>query len=880
MSSVEEFRTFLLSESSSSFRDALDAVHLASALGQATGRPPDPLDFRRAGVAIADTVHTWVAAAAEPGLAPPAWLEDGEISLDVLEYRGRAAELLAIGAFLVATGLPEPEQLFADLERVAFGVDDYSVVIGNVVVRRQLEIDPRQFPRNLVEIRAFIDSRCLAGVMHAGVAFGQVASRRPRPMAGASISRVDPPLGCAGDTVTIHGAGFGASRPQDVEVMFTASGGGCLAANVTSWSDTRIVVTVPARVGHGCVGITRFDGSQAELASAASVFAGELETCLGPVATMAAKRIRESAFQIQTAACPQCNDPRTRFTGGPPVITTFAANGREAAEILPGQTVTLTWEIRGADQAVIVPLEGGVPGVAGPIDAVSGSATITIAMPDGTVGSWRLSATNRCGTTQRTARLVVAGRKAFVLSGGGAKGAFEIGAVRCLRDVANVTPDILSGTSIGAFNATKLAEGGVALSELETLWLAMQDDSALYLERQWFRLLEPIFKSLFKRGSSNLSFEVAGFVGSYVANQILGQLASMFGIPGVVYSIFTSFYPAVTGAVDIVRYYNAVKAAMTDPSIFLLTPFEQMVDGNIDPTTVAQSGILLRITAVGLESGRTRVFDQDGAILGTSVTVAVREAVKASASTPLAFPPVVLAGPDGDEHYVDGGVRENVPLQAAVEAGAHRAFVIMTNPVDVAVVGGLTSPRIIDIAGRCVDVVLDEAQRNDIFPVRGFGIPLTVIAPSFIPYDTLLVDPGLIRINLDYGYMRAYDEVVADPDRREAMRLLSDEITALRLEAWNAEHWANGERLPGAVKGVLVPVPDPVALQNARTAKKTIRTKAYQRIGATDARCVPGYRARWWQEWEQHPWTPQSTSPWDLMISRLGTLPAEPPPPP
>jgi len=55
------------------------------------------------------------------------------------------------------------------------------------------------------------------------------------------------------------------------------------------------------------------------------------------------------------------------------------------------------------------------------------------------------------------------------------------------------------------------------------------------------------------------------------------------------------------------------------------------------------------------------------------------------------------------------------------------------------------------------------------------------------------------------------------------MRRLSDEITATRVEAWSAEHFANGQRLPGSVRGQLVPVPDPVPLRNARDLKQTIR---------------------------------------------------------
>ena len=48
---------------------------------------------------------------------------------------------------------------------------------------------------------------------------------------------------------------------------------------------------------------------------------------------------------------------------------------------------------------------------------------------------------------------------ALVLSGGGARGDFQVGAIRYLYDHA-LWPNIICGASVGAINAVKLAEGG------------------------------------------------------------------------------------------------------------------------------------------------------------------------------------------------------------------------------------------------------------------------------------------------------------------------------------------------------------------------------------------------------------------------------------
>jgi len=57
---------------------------------------------------------------------------------------------------------------------------------------------------------------------------------------------------------------------------------------------------------------------------------------------------------------------------------------------------------------------------------------------------------------------------AFVLGGGGARGAMQVGALRALLE-AGLKPDLLVGTSIGAINATGLALWGVDLAGIEAL---------------------------------------------------------------------------------------------------------------------------------------------------------------------------------------------------------------------------------------------------------------------------------------------------------------------------------------------------------------------------------------------------------------------------
>jgi NTE family protein len=878
---VRRFRKFLLSDESIRFRQALTGLHLSWDLATVTAQLPELNDHAEAARLIGDTLHEHLEAGSQRDwVGPIGWVgPEQAASIDALAYRGRAAELMALGGFLIAAGVTDPDRFAADLFRVGFGVDPYSTLLGDVLGNHPLDIDLPELPPELAGIRDFLDGTCVAGIVGSASQYGHATAARPRSMPGATITGVDRDHGCAGDSVVIRGAGFGQTQPSNVEVLFTSHSGGCVSAEVASWSDNEITVIVPPFVGRGCVALSEYPSGSTGITEAADQFAGELEACLGPIAGKAADRIRGSAAKVMDAACPICADPSTQFAGGVPAIKSFTANGGEVAEITPGGDVTLRWQVEGADRVLITAVLAVLPQPPGPFDPRSGTAKVAgLALADGTVGTWRLVATNACGTVTASVDVVSRGTKAVVFGVGGAKGAFEVGAARCLFDVAGIRPKIFSGASVGALNAAKLAEGGPALSELEQLWLSMQSNSDLYLERQWFQVLEPPLRSLFRGASSGLGLEGLQIAGNMAANRILGALVEAMGIPGLVFSIFTGLYPVLTGIIDLIKYNNAVAQALASDSIFLSTPVQQKINANIDPWKITAAGNKLRITAVALESGKARVFREDGVMLGTGIQSPTKNVILASASIPVAFPPVPLLGPDGWEWYIDGGVRESAPLQAAVEAGAHRIYTILANPISVERATAYYPTTMIKIAGRTVDIFLDEAQRNDIFPYRGFGVPITAIAPSFLVHDTLLVDPGLISINMDYGYMRAYDDVVADPTERGTMRQLSDQITTARVSAWSHEHWANGERLPGMVRGQTVLVPDPVELQAARNVKKAIRALVYNRI-VGHAKSVPTNPARWWREWERHPWRPLNPSPWDQLISRLGILPAEPAPP-
>ncbi|MBP1701492.1 MAG: hypothetical protein H6Q38_599 [Chloroflexi bacterium] len=85
---------------------------------------------------------------------------------------------------------------------------------------------------------------------------------------------------------------------------------------------------------------------------------------------------------------------------------------------------------------------------------------------------------------------------AFVLGGGGARGALQVGALRALLE-SGYHPDLLVGTSIGAVNASFLAIHGVSLKTIDTLVEAWYDAAAAELLPQNYLWL--ILRSILNR---------------------------------------------------------------------------------------------------------------------------------------------------------------------------------------------------------------------------------------------------------------------------------------------------------------------------------------------------------------------------------------------
>ncbi len=400
----------------------------------------------------------------------------------------------------------------------------------------------------------------------------------------------------------------------------------------------------------------------------------------------------------------------------------------------------------------------------------------------------RLVRTARANLRRRFARQPIA----FAISGGGSQGSFEVGVLRYLYDELKVRPAILVGSSVGAIIAAKLAEGDDeetgrrAIDELEGIWRDLRGNDDMWLAEPWLdKLRSQVAWASSLRGRAGEN----GTAGSQT-RVVLRMLGELVRNP-----------PEADGTID------ALRQALRAKSLLRMDPVRAIVEAQLDPDRIVASGIALRVGAVSLESGELRYFtetgevcDRRGAPIGAP-TVPVREAVLASASIPVIFPPTELNG----EHFVDGGVREILPLELAFSRlGAGHIFAVVASSLGVEQAVDFGDRGLLEIARRVAsDIGPDETLRKEMTPPRGWGRKVTLIAPEFDVHDALTIDPGLIAASIDYGYMRAADVLLGLSDEHAA---LSAEIARSRRRIRTAE---------GPVPGFAEQPPHPLSQEEA-----------------------------------------------------------------
>jgi NTE family protein len=209
------------------------------------------------------------------------------------------------------------------------------------------------------------------------------------------------------------------------------------------------------------------------------------------------------------------------------------------------------------------------------------------------------------------------GQIVLVLQGGGALGAYQAGVYQALHE-AGLEPDWVIGTSIGAINAALIAGNA-------------PEKRVTRLREFWRRM---------NRGIISNTMAQVPFVGPAAANWL-----TMFnGLRG-----FFAPNPMALGGLhwplgpDRAGFYDTSELERT---LAQLTDF----------TRIANGGTRLTVGAANVRTSEMRYFDS------RDETVTLRH-ILASGALPPAFPAVRI----GDDHFWDGGVLSNTPVEAVFD---------------------------------------------------------------------------------------------------------------------------------------------------------------------------------------------------------------------
>ena len=110
------------------------------------------------------------------------------------------------------------------------------------------------------------------------------------------------------------------------------------------------------------------------------------------------------------------------------------------------------------------------------------------------------------------------------------------------------------------------------------------------------------------------------------------------------------------------------RAESTGTHIYSAKPLTQRLTEEFGETTFADLPVRFQVCAASIERSAEHWFDSGRVV----------DAVVASAAVPGLLPPAKV----GDEHYLDGGIVNSIPLGRAVALGATTVFVLQVGRID------------------------------------------------------------------------------------------------------------------------------------------------------------------------------------------------------
>ncbi|MHA2069774.1 MAG: patatin-like phospholipase family protein, partial [Candidatus Thorarchaeota archaeon] len=145
-------------------------------------------------------------------------------------------------------------------------------------------------------------------------------------------------------------------------------------------------------------------------------------------------------------------------------------------------------------------------------------------------------------------------------------------------------------------------------------------------------------------------------------------------------------------------------SVVSSKSLYDSTPLVDMIEQTLDTEKLKASGKKLRFGAVSLSTGEYREWSENDEDVVLSVA--------ASSAFPGFFKPIKIDG----EYWTDGGVKEVIPVRAAIEAGATQIDIIALSPSknDRKIMRDVSKMNVVQGMPLILDVMSDEISDNDI----------------------------------------------------------------------------------------------------------------------------------------------------------------------
>ena len=257
-------------------------------------------------------------------------------------------------------------------------------------------------------------------------------------------------------------------------------------------------------------------------------------------------------------------------------------------------------------------------------------------------------------------------QRVLVLQGGGALGSYQAGAYQALCH-HDFEPEWIAGISIGAINAAIIA-GNPRENRVERL------------KEFWQAVSSPVSWNPVVKGDRARS----------LFNETSAALIATFGVPG----FFTPRIPPAPlwpqGSPQSQSYYDTA-------------PLKKTLERLVDFDRINDLKTRLSVGAVSVTSGNFKYFDNfEFRKLGKKIGP---EHIMASGALPPGFPSVEIDG----EHFWDGGIATNTPLDYVLDAEATRDLLIFQ--VDLFSARGLLPISLLEAAEREKDIRFSSRTR-------------------------------------------------------------------------------------------------------------------------------------------------------------------------